>query len=118
MQWYDMKSVEVPRPNIVKKYNKCMGGIDFIDWIINYYRMKGRSDHEDNFSFLWSWFCKFLDIVKRRQKKIEMAMKCLEFKISVTELLIESITHKSYKGLNSISSLVTRSYIFRKASIS
>ncbi|EFA08431.1 hypothetical protein TcasGA2_TC006078 [Tribolium castaneum] len=38
----EAKYIQVPRPNIVSKYNECMGGIDLIDRMISYYRIQAR----------------------------------------------------------------------------
>ena len=37
------KTVEVPRPNIVKQYNKCMGGVDLADMLLALYRIEVKS---------------------------------------------------------------------------
>ncbi|KYB24743.1 hypothetical protein TcasGA2_TC031786 [Tribolium castaneum] len=38
----EAKYIQVPRPNIVSKYNECMGGIDLIDRMRSYYRIQAR----------------------------------------------------------------------------
>ena len=35
--------IQVKRPYVVAKYNDCMGGIDLIDRMISYYRIRARS---------------------------------------------------------------------------
>ena len=39
----DSKYIQVKRPYVVAKYNDCMGGIDLIDQMISYYRIRARS---------------------------------------------------------------------------
>lgn len=35
--------IDVSRPNIIKKYNIAMGGVDLLDRIISYYRIDART---------------------------------------------------------------------------
>lgn len=39
----DQKYIYIPRPNIIKQYNDCMGGIDLIDRMISYYRINSKT---------------------------------------------------------------------------
>ena len=122
VQWYDMKSVlltstalqiepsdtckrwskkdskyiQISRPNIVKKYNECMGGIDLIDRMISYYRMGAKTKkwtvktifHLFDLAIANSW------ILYRQDKKAlgyqeKDILKYVDFKIIIAEHFIQ-----------------------------
>lgn len=141
IQWYDMKAVilastllqieplgecrrwskkearyvQVSRPNIVKKYNECMGGIDLIDRMISYYRMGARSRkwtvktifHLFDLGIANSWIL-YREDRKQLGDSNKTIMKFLDFKLNVAELLLQDQSNENCPVLTSIPSLVTR----------
>lgn len=58
---YDAKirgEIQVPRPRIVKTYNQFMGGVDLLDSLIAYYRIRVRSK-----KYYLRFFFHFVDLV-------------------------------------------------------
>lgn len=40
----DARHIEIPRPNVVKRYNESMGGVDLLDRVIGKYGMRNRTE--------------------------------------------------------------------------
>lgn len=95
-------SIEVKCPQMVKTYNKFMGGVDLLDGLISYHRIHIRSRkwyhrvifHLFDLVIVNYWLhyrkdCESLGIAKKRQ------MDLLEFRTQVAEFLC-----KEGKGTN------------------
>lgn len=89
----DRKYVEIPRPLIVKEYNTNMGGIDLIDSMISYYRIKSRTKkwtvktilHFFDLSIVNAWILMREDNKCIKGKKM---MQFLDFKVLIAEQLL------------------------------
>lgn len=110
----DSKFVQVSRPNVVRKYNECMGGIDLIDRMISYYRMGARSKkwtvktifHLFDLGIANSWILYRND---RKQVGENRVMKFLDFKINIAEVWLKDSNTEDLTDLTNIPLLVTRS---------
>lgn len=84
--------LSIPRPNVVRKYNKCMGGVDHLDQMLAYYRIFRKSRnwtlrvamHFVDFAVATCWMlyrreCAALD---------ERPMDLLSFRIRLTRQLL------------------------------
>lgn len=141
VQWYDMKSIllastllqiepqdtckrwskkdskylHIPRPDVVKKYNECMGGIDLIDRMISYYRMGTRTKkwtvktifHLFDLGIANAWIL-YRDDKKELGDRPKNIMKFLDFKITVAEHLLVNKGTRNVTDITNIPSLVTR----------
>ncbi|VEN56028.1 unnamed protein product, partial [Callosobruchus maculatus] len=121
IQWYDMKPVllastnlqeepvdeckrwskqqkkfiKVRRPDMVAKYNESMGGIDLVDRMIAYYRIKARSNkwtvktifHFTDLAIANSWILYREDREKLGDNKY---MQLYDFKLKISEYLLEA----------------------------
>lgn len=113
----DTKYINVSRPNIVKKYNECMGGIDLIDRMISYYRMGTRSKkwtvkaifHLFDLGIANAWIF-YRNDKKKLGDSAKTIMKYLDFKINVAECLLKDNDNaENADVLTNIPSLVLRS---------
>ncbi|KAG5862161.1 hypothetical protein JTB14_033635 [Gonioctena quinquepunctata] len=98
-QWSERESkyIVIPKPNIVNKYNCCMGGIDLIDRMISYYRISTtRTEkwtvesilHSIDLGVANSWILYRGDRKTLGDKSTDI-LKFLDFKISHVNSLFE-----------------------------
>lgn len=110
----DTKYINIPRPNIVSKYNSCMGGIDLIDRMISYYRISTRTKkwtvktilHLMDLAVANSWILYRNDRKKLGDRSAEIS-KFLDFKISYANYLFE-IANLESATENKLPSIITR----------
>lgn len=91
------KKVDVPRPKSVEIYNKYMGGVDLLDSMLGFYRIKIRSKkwyiriffHVIDMITVNSWL---LQRRRNRQKGNDMYMPLLDFKLYIADVLMRETT--------------------------
>lgn len=111
----DSKYIQVKRPYVVAKYNDCMGGIDLIDRMISYYRIRARSKkwtvrvifHFFDLAMANSW------ILYRRDKKIfktspRKIQQYLDFKIEIAHELLTNTPNPLSESQENIRGVGTR----------
>lgn len=112
----ESKYIVIPRPNIVNKYNSCMGGIDLIDRMISYYRISTTRTkkwtvksilHLTDLGVANSWIFYRGDRKKLGDKSADI-LKLLDFKISYANFLFEE-ANTQIDGENRLPLMVTRS---------
>ena len=85
------KPVQVPCPNLVKEYNKHMGGVDFLDSLIGRYKIQMRTKkwymrifyHLLDLTLVNSWILYRKRNIERKEKYLSLA----EFRMEVAECL-------------------------------
>ncbi|XP_050306921.1 piggyBac transposable element-derived protein 3-like [Anthonomus grandis grandis] len=127
MYWYDQPSeckrwskkdskyIHVKRPCVVAKYNDCMGGIDLIDRMISYYRIRARSKkwtvrvifHFFDLAMANSWFFYRRDtkIFKIPPRKIQ---QYLDLKIEIATQLLTNTPNPQSESQENIRGVGTR----------
>ncbi|CAK9827654.1 PiggyBac transposable element-derived protein 2 [Anthophora retusa] len=96
-RWDKQKSayIEIDRPEVVREYNKSMGGVDLLDMYISLYRIYGPSRkwtlrvimHFVDFALSNSWVEYKQDCIKAKIRKKDI-MDLLEFRMHVSKSLI------------------------------
>ncbi len=87
--------VKVKRPEVVKKYNKAMGGVDKLDQLISLYRIDIRSrkwplrmiSHAFDVAVVNSWL-EYRRDNESKGTQPQKIMDLLEFKMNVAEVLV------------------------------
>lgn len=112
----ESKYIIIPRPNIVTKYNSCMGGIDLNDRMISYYRISTTRTkkwtvksilHLIDLGVANSWIL-YRGDRKKLGDKFADTLKLLDFKISYANSLFEEAMTQS-DGENRLPLMITRS---------
>lgn len=91
---FDKKKGEeifIPRPNIVRLYNECMGGVDHLDQMLTYYRVFIKSRkwtfrvimHFFDLAIVASW----MQYSKYARENGDSPKYLLEFKLEIAETL-------------------------------
>lgn len=93
--------IDVKCPAIVKKYNECMGGVDVLDQMMEYWRSWLRTKkwplkviiHFFDLAIVNSWFeyrlaCELSNIKKKDQ------LQLMDFRLSIAEYLVGGPTRK------------------------
>lgn len=91
----DREYIQIPRPNLIDKYNANMGGVDFLDRMMSYYRMSHRSRkwtvrtimHMMDFAVAAGWIMYRRQMVAMETPRNKI-MDILDFKISIKNELI------------------------------
>lgn len=91
------KKIEISRPEIVRKYNTYMGGVDLLNQMISYCRIYIRSkkwtlrveSHFIDFALVNSWIEYKIECEKSGASKREI-MDCLTFRTKVFHQLLSS----------------------------
>jgi hypothetical protein len=91
----DGQFVTVKRPEVVKKYNKAMGGVDKLDQLISLYRIAIRSrkwslrmiTHAFDVAVVNSWL-EYRRDKERQGTQPPLVMDLLDFKLNVAEALV------------------------------
>lgn len=93
--------VNVKRPNVIAEYNKKMGGVDFLDRMIAYYRIAAKTRrwtvrvmfHFIDFALAASWFeRRRIDALDRTPKRDSLDF--LDWKVEVSDALVH---HKTFE---------------------
>lgn len=95
---FDKKSktlTDTTRPEIVRHYNSCMGGVDLLDQLISYYRIFIKSTkwtlrlvtHFIDFALSASWILYKIDCQKEGMKQKDI-LDLLNFRMKVANYLI------------------------------
>ncbi|XP_056320827.1 piggyBac transposable element-derived protein 3-like [Danio aesculapii] len=98
VQRWDQKEkqyLKVKRPEVVKKYNKAMGGVDKLDQLISLYRIDIRSRkrplrmifHAFDFAVVNSWL-EYRRDHESKGTQPQKIMDLLDFKMNVAEVLV------------------------------
>lgn len=85
--------IDVPRPKAIEVYNKYMGGVDLLDSMLGFYRIKVRSKkwyhriffHMVDMAIVNSWL---LWRRKEKQKGSNLYMPLLDFKLYIADVLM------------------------------
>lgn len=93
--------IDVQCPAIVKKYNECMGGVDVLDQMMEYWRSWLRTKkwplkviiHFFDLAIVNSWFeyrlaCELTNVKKKDQ------LQLMDFRLSIAEYLVGGPTRK------------------------
>lgn len=91
--------IQVPRPLLVKSYNANMGGVDFLDRVISYYRICARTKkwtvrlifHLFDFSLAAAWIEYRRDQIALGKPR-RLILDCLQFREKIEEFLLHNMT--------------------------
>ncbi|XP_050714265.1 piggyBac transposable element-derived protein 3-like isoform X2 [Eriocheir sinensis] len=99
------KVIEIPQPNIVKLYNKNMGGVDLADCLLSLYRIPVRSKkyyhklvfHMIDMTINQAWLMYRRDYEKNKIP-LEKRHSLLSFRMSLSESLIKAGKYVPKRG--------------------
>lgn len=107
-----LEHVSVTQPEVIAKYNKSMGGVDKLDFLLSLYRTKIRSKkwtlraifHFVDVAVCNSWIEYLRDHAATPRSKL---LDLMHFRLAVAEALITSVPNKRKRGRPSLEEQMT-----------